>query len=302
MPTSQRRYDPLGGQLVRLSKVLEHAETTDRRGVHRIRVATRRLRELLPVLQLDKNTAERVQHRLRKLTRRLGTLRELDVQLLLVDELHRSGRFSKSGLSDVRASVERAQAELRDRLSAKELASDTRRLAGKLDAVVEELARRPRGLASRASRWVLEARVARRASVLREAIGEAGAVYLPERLHEVRIAQKKLRYGLELLMRASAGHAAADLRVLKRAQDVLGRLHDLQILMNQVRRLQGAISPPTLVSWRGLDDLLVQLEDECRRLHARYVRVRPKLLEICARHLSTKATAGTRASAARKAG
>ena len=41
-------------------------------------------------------------------------------------------------------------------------------------------------------------RVARRAASLKAAIDEAGAVYLPERLHAVRIAVKKLRYAVEL--------------------------------------------------------------------------------------------------------
>ena len=51
--------------------------------------------------------------------------------------------------------------------------------------------------------WAVEARVARRAAALKHAIDEAGSVYLPERLHAVRIALKKLRYGLELWLEAA---------------------------------------------------------------------------------------------------
>ena len=45
---------------------------------------------------------------------------------------------------------------------------------------------------------------------LRAAIENAAGIYLPDRLHEVRIAVKKLRYALELAARAErvAGHGA----------------------------------------------------------------------------------------------
>jgi CHAD domain-containing protein len=285
-----------------LARILERGETTDVRGIHRIRVASRRLRELLPVLQLDRDTAGKVGRRLRKLTRRLGRFRELDVLLLLIDELLRSGRFSKSALSEVRSAVQRTRTELHNQSSEKDLASETHRLALKLGSIVERLEKPHPGPANRASRWVLEARVARRAALLKSAVDAAGAVYLPERLHEVRIAQKKLRYGVELLTEMPAGRSNADVRVLKRAQDVLGRLHDLQLLMDQVRRLQVALDPPSIARWRDLDSLVLQLEDECRRLHARYVRVRASLLEICDRLVSPKGGAGTRTASARKAG
>ena len=46
--------------------------------------------------------------------------------------------------------------------------------------------------------WRVDAQVANRASRLSAAMAEAGAMYLPERLHAVRIAMKKLRYAVEL--------------------------------------------------------------------------------------------------------
>ena len=45
-------------------------------------------------------------------------------------------------------------------------------------------------------RWAVEARLANRAQRLRLAMREAGAVYLPERLHG-SLALKKLRYAVE---------------------------------------------------------------------------------------------------------
>ena len=51
--------------------------------LHRARVASRRLRELLPMLQLDHDKSRKLRPTLRKVTRRLGAVRELDVLLLL---------------------------------------------------------------------------------------------------------------------------------------------------------------------------------------------------------------------------
>lgn len=96
----------------------------------------------------------------------------------------------------------------------------------------------------------------------------AGAIYLPERLHGVRIALKKLRYALELLVELGGGNAA-DVAMLKEKQDVLGRMHDLQILMARARRLQASRDAGT--TGPQLAAVVDYLEDECRRLHARYL-------------------------------
>ena len=73
------------------------------------------------------------------------------------------------------------------------------------------------------------------------------------------------------------------LRTLKRGQDVLGRLHDVQMLIDRVRQLQASLTPPDIAVWRELDALVTSLEDDCRRLHARYMRARLALLAICDR-------------------
>src|SRR5205085_9330926 len=111
----------------------------------------------------------------------------------------------------------------------------------------------------------------------------AGAVYIPERLHSVRIALKKLRYALELSNDVSAVRDEVDLRTLKRGQDLLGRMHDLQVLIDRVRQVQASLTPPNVAVWRELDALVGSFEDDCRRLHARYMRLRGDLAAIAAR-------------------
>ena len=103
---------------------------------------------------------------------------------------------------------------------------------------------------ARGWRWAIDARVAQRAARLRDGDREAGAVYLPERLHAVRIAVKKLRYAVELGGRRVAATAATPtLRALKRGQELLGRMHDLQMLIDRVRAGAGvARRRPTSLS------------------------------------------------------
>src|SRR5262245_33743733 len=66
--------------------------------VHQARVASRRLRELVPLAGWDSGTAQALGRRLRKVTQDLGPVRELDVLALLLEELHESGRYPATAL------------------------------------------------------------------------------------------------------------------------------------------------------------------------------------------------------------
>ena len=81
-----------GRRLEVLSKNLSPALAGDVEGVHRSRVASRRLRELLAVLSPEEGHGDRkawraVNTRVRAITRALGGVRELDVALELLDEI-----------------------------------------------------------------------------------------------------------------------------------------------------------------------------------------------------------------------
>ena len=143
------------------------------------------------MLQLDRHTARKLGRRLRRVTTRLGNVRELDVLLILIDELHVSGRRGAGGLGRVGVRVAKGRDEARKKLFARLPVDDMTRLARKLDKIVDQL-RDAEHASSKAAvrswRWAIDARVAGRASRLSTAMTEAGALYLPERLHGVRIA------------------------------------------------------------------------------------------------------------------
>jgi hypothetical protein len=88
---------------------------------------------------------------------------------------------------------------------------------------------------------------------------------------------------VELSAEATQQPETADLRKLRRGQELLGRLRDLQVLIDHVRRVQAAMPARDQAGPRELDRLIATIEDSCRRLHARYVRERRELLAVCDR-------------------
>lgn len=247
--------------------------------LHRTRVASRRLREVLPILQIDPDVSRKLGIRLRKVTARLGQVRELDVLAMLVEELQKSGHHDRRALELVASAIADERAHARERLMAKLPKTELHRLAGKLTKLTGQL---HKSGDARAERWALEARIVRRASVLEHAIEDAGALYLPDRLHTVRIALKKLRYALELRAEGDGLKSTAELRALKGQQELLGRMHDLQMLVDRVRQLQARPGGPGASS-RHMDALVADLENGCRELHAQFVRQRSTVIAICDR-------------------
>ena len=291
-------------RLNRFVRNLDGVERGDIEALHRVRVASRRIRELVPVLQLDGGSTRKLGRRLRKVTTRLGLIREFDVLLLLIDELHVSRPTHQAALRRIRAQVVSDRDSARKRLKGKLPPDKLRRLARKLKRVHDALSKRavpkPTVEQARALQWAIEARVARRAAALQTAIESAGAVYLPERLHDVRIASKKLRYAVELWEQMRGARNSPPVRALKRVQGLLGRVHDLQVLIERVREVQAELAPPNLTAWSELNDLVTTLEDMCRRLHARYVRERASIDALTRRKGSNGA--GLRQRIDRKAG
>jgi CHAD domain-containing protein len=289
MPVSSSRHELLRKPLVRFTRTFHGVAKGQEKALHRARVASRRLREVLPVLQLDSDVTADLTRRLRRVTVRLGPSRELDVLLIQLDELQQSGRFDPGSLSRVAAAVTKRRSAARERLLAKLPVGSLRRVASKLTKIADQLAKEEdvpvrSQAATRGWRWAIGARIARRAASLKAAIDDAGSVYLPERLHAVRIAVKKFRYAVELEHEISRDDKLKPhLRVLARNQELLGRLHDRQLLIEQVRQVQASSTPPDLGSWQRLDSLSMTLENECRRLHARYLRDSAALLTVCER-------------------
>ena len=286
MSYSTARSELLRRRLDQLTRALPGLEQGDVRALHRARVASRRLRELVPVLPLDHASSRKLSRRLRRLTSHLGTVRELDVMMLGIDEMHEARRVQSAALARVGVAVSKDRDRARRRLFERAPIQDVWRLARKFERIVAELKQLDESSSRSATRnwkWAVDARLERRATRLVTAVQDAGTVYIPERLHVVRIALKKLRYAFELANDVSAVRADADLRAFKRGQDLLGRMHDLQVLIERVRQVQASLTPPDLAMWRALDGLVIFLDNMCRQLHGRYIGRRTELQAIVGR-------------------
>jgi hypothetical protein len=91
-----------------------------------------------------------------------------------------------------------------------------------------------------------------------------------------------------------AGVAAGDLALLERVQDTLGRQRDAQVLLDRVRESERAFGKPSLSAWRDTDAVIALLDTRCRRLHARFMRLRPALVSVAERLAGTHAATAAR--------
>jgi CHAD domain-containing protein len=259
-------------QIDALLRQLPAVRDADVEGVHQARVATRRLREALPLFARSYPAdVKRVRKLVKRAGRRLGRVRELDV--MRADLERRAGRIPMA-----MPAVDAARKTLARRHDAAR-----RRLIKVLDRLRldrrEQLRLRHRGdwwrpFAGPARGWaaVLWQRIERRADDLSRAIDHCGGVYFPNRVHAVRVGAKKLRYSAELAGLAGLWRCVEAVNDLKQTQDTLGHLHDAQVLLESMDELVGD-------SARGREVTLLKddLQGEIAERHAKYLSQRDRL-------------------------
>ena len=242
--------------------------------VHEARVATRRLREVLPLMDGHERTTLAL---LRSAGRHLGRVRELDVMRGLLDAL-----------------IDRAPAGAGAAARAKHALRDSQQAARRaMVKALEELdldALRPRAAASGPFAWAgrslhairppkwprpLRERIASRAEAAAEAVERATGVYMPRRAHGARIAIKKLRYAVEVASETGLVHVKRAGKDLRRVQDALGKVHDAQVLHDRIEALAG--DGASAIELAVLKSVLA---DDIARAHADYVRRRERLLTL----------------------
>jgi CHAD domain-containing protein len=260
-----------------LADHLSDAIGGDVRAVHHARVATRRLREVMPVVvAVGGGRKPRRKRSLRRLTRALGPVRELDVALGLLDA--RAEGQPAAGVVAVRAHIVEARAAALDHLQATIDPGRAKRLLVRLAAALSAIEERGDGLPRRARR-VLGGRVVDRAKALADAVSASGSLLIIERVHDVRVAVKRLRYALELIGELRVVRTASLVSSLRVAQDVLGSLHDLDVLRHRITRVLREVPPDSIVA-RELDALTQAIDADVRLLHARYLRAAAGLVRL----------------------
>jgi CHAD domain-containing protein len=211
--------------------------------IHDLRVATRRLQEALDFFEpcLPGRYRRRLARRARRIRRELSEIRTTDVTLELLAKLARSLPAGES------RDLERLRTRLRAALRAPRRAASGRR-----SLAVSGARKRSSSLLARLDgagtfdlldrgRKILDARVGETVRLIPPA--SSGS---PEALHRLRIAVKRYRYALEILEQAGWGRPRGAIAAARTIQEELGRLHDLDVLTDLIRRARSGETPVLL--------------------------------------------------------
>jgi CHAD domain-containing protein len=298
MNTSTSRDRLWRKRLSELSAVWPDFVSGQTSGLHKTRVASRRIREALPIVgaSASPSKVKKLNKKMRALTRSLGPLRELDVELGILEDKSKTEGAPGRAIEMVRREVASRRQALREELADNAPVTDLKKLLRKLERISEKrTSGKRRGAKAKGQRaegkgqkgksdteayWrgVLATRLMRRAKGLATALEDAGPIYVPERLHDVRISTKKLRYALEIARDAGVMAATPLVRLLKRHQERLGDLHDLQMLLKHVRETEALPGVGSRVN--DLTAYADSLDRECRRLHADFVEHRAEIVSV----------------------
>lgn len=285
----------LAARAARVQSALRTLKKGDPRALDPLRSAIRRLRDLLPVLQLQRSIVARADRGLRKIAVRLKPIARIDALLAVTREITVRARELRPGEVRVVQDLRRRRADLEASAAIDRVAKDLQRILTRLKAAAGEPGPiRESQSAARTRRWAVKARAARRAVELKRALADAGGVYVPGRLAALQRAVRRMSRAGALLSDVGVRVNPADLKTLTLAADALQRLRRSESLIGCVRRLQGGVTLADLQAWKELDELIAPLEYRCRQLHGQYVRER-EALDLAADRLGARAAAGTAA-------
>jgi CHAD domain-containing protein len=261
-----------------LARYAPRARRGDERGIHQARVVSRRLREALPIVgAAGGGEVPGMRADLRRVTVALGELREMDVARRVFDAETRTHQWPVASVDRVRQFLTDERARRRRRMVVRLARVDVDRLTARIAAIASAIEAAPR-----LGDGPLIARLRQRARRLLKAVRGIGPLYAPDALHALRLAAKKMRYTLEVARDGSRAPVGREIAKLKALQELLGRLHDLQILQHEVRvaAAQPAGDWPAI---RTLEKMAATFEAECRELHAKCLRMLPGIEAVATR-------------------
>jgi len=248
--TRQDRFpllDYIDKQMARVHENVAAAmETFEESAIHDTRVATRRMKAALDLLQpvLSKQHRKPLSRGLKKLRQHLGPLRDADVMIqhlakLVEDRRHgaaahwlgqqvEASRESLRKTSREDGSVEKTLRRLADWPLVRSEIGDAREAVDCL--LAESLHLQTDAFAEQADRLVRQ--LADAPTPARE--GDAASTATRQNPHDLRIAGKALRYTLEMAEAQRRSPGARVMSTFKRMQEQLGNWHDLVVLADSV--------------------------------------------------------------------
>src|SRR3954466_11291575 len=181
MPVTRRAPSAmlLQQRLAALRRTLPGARNGDGGALHQARVATRRLREALPLVTAGK-PGRRLERAARDLTGVLGTVRELDVALQMLDDLPRKNGVPAAAVACLRRAINEERRGWQRETTKRIDEYDVDRLQRKaLQALHKKSGRGGHPADRQAQIAAARRRAARRAARLEAVVDAAGAMYLP---------------------------------------------------------------------------------------------------------------------------
>jgi CHAD domain-containing protein len=241
--------------------------------IHDLRVSSRRLREALALFSPihDQKQTKSLARKVKKVTRMLGELRNTDEAFrffsgLTPKEKAQSAAEVEALLTELRRERENSHIHLEKNFAAVKAS----KLKSALDRIQERQKVSPESAKAfmNIERFAADA-IKQRAEPVKELLTLALHEEEAEAQHQLRIAVKKLRYRLEIL--APLLKTDYDLLHdgLKNYQDVLGKLHDLDVFMamGQERSQEGS----------GKEELLRVMAKRRRRLFRAFLKLQVNL-------------------------
>ena len=219
----------------------------DIRALHRMRVASRRMRTVVRIfaraLPPELPTLRR---ELRWIANVLGEVRDLDVQIGALDE--------DEAFAPLRAHLEAPRREAREEMLA---ALNSPRYEALIEGLAEALRDSPTDAGAGEKRAILAApkllrRTHRR---LRRSARKLGEDASPDDYHRARIRAKRLRYATECVQELYGQPARRLIEALENVQDVLGRSQDAETAIARLEEVAGADHQPSPETQQALDRL-----------------------------------------------
>jgi CHAD domain-containing protein len=279
---------------------LEGAKSGEVEPLHDMRVASRRLRETLRLFQQYYAPARfrKLTRKARKTTRVLGLPREMDVNLELLRRCQFAGGLVVHATCEhLLALFEGEQARLKrrmlrefERLELKEFENDLRLLA---DSAVPPRSKTHRLFAEHQSAEFelfmqqMPQLLLDKAKPIVEFETTPDSLQNDNRLHELRIRTKKLRYALEILkplLPATSGEPPIEL--CRALQDVLGEFHDHTVLIERLQRhQQELLQKGLLLLSHGCSRIAAELQEARQLLTPRIEPAHSAVVQALEAHL-----------------
>lgn len=280
------------GQIAQLKADIEGAMIGDDiEYVHRMRVASRRLRNALGIFDgfFPENYAQKWRGEMKGITKALGNARDLDIQILLIEEKNQESLDEK-----FRPGYERLLLRLKQkRAKAQEKVVTTIHfLQG--NQTLEEMKQLLRGESPEANPRYNPALflIAQKAinSTLDTFLSFQEGIQAPnnvDKLHAMRIAGKHFRYTMEIFNPLYQEALTPFIEIMKEIQDQLGEIHDCDVWMtwlpefiqqekNRITELYGHSRPLS----RLLPGIKHLIEDRTQQRLAKYESFLAKWQEL----------------------